>query len=82
VGLFAAVGAGPERSETFRSLLSERALVVSLRLRIALGIGIVGLMTMKPDAVVSGVVLAASAAAGLAAGLVPRTARGRESSEA
>ena len=68
------VGAGPEQSEMFRSLLSAKALVVSLRLRIALGIGIVGLMTLKPPPALSALILAASVAAGLGASLFPRAA--------
>lgn len=77
LGQALAVGAGPEKSETFRSLLSGRALVVSLRLRLALVIGIVALMTMKPPPLHSAVILAASFAAGLAAGLLPGPALAR-----
>jgi hypothetical protein len=40
---------GSELSETIRAVRSSTALLTSLRLRIALGVGILGLMTMKPS---------------------------------
>lgn len=72
-----AVGAGPEQSENVRSLLSARSLVLSFRLRVALGVGIVALMTLKPAPLPSAIILAAAVAAGLAAGLLPGAAAAR-----
>ncbi len=50
-------------------LRSGQVLSASLRLRIALGVGILGLMTVKPGAAGSWLVLAAAAAAGLIASI-------------
>ena len=59
---------GPGLSQAFTSLQSSAALVASLRVRIALGIGIVALMTLKPTgAGTSLLILAAFAVAGLVA---------------
>jgi hypothetical protein len=58
---------GSELSEAFRTVRSNAALAVSLRLRIAIGIGILGLMTLKPDMVHSWLILAATVVAGLIA---------------
>ncbi|HSD19688.1 MAG TPA: hypothetical protein VLC54_06615 [Anaeromyxobacter sp.] len=59
---------GPGLSQAFTSLQSSTALVASLRVRIALGVGIVALMTLKPSgAGTSLLILAAFAVAGLVA---------------
>jgi hypothetical protein len=60
---------GPGLSPTFRALQSSASLVASLRLRVGIGIGILGLMTIKPDALGSIAILAAAVGAGLVAGL-------------
>jgi hypothetical protein len=64
---------GPELSAGFRSLLSNTAPATSLRLRMALGTGILGLMTMKTGTAGSMLILVAAVAAGLIAGIRPRT---------
>jgi hypothetical protein len=64
--LAADVGA-PGLPAPARALLDAPSLPASLRLRIALGVGVVALMTMKPGGVGSAFVLATSAAAGVAA---------------
>ena len=51
----AAEGA-PELSGAFRSAAANPALAASLRLRIALGLGVLGLMTVKPEAAGSAVI--------------------------
>lgn len=56
-------------------LRSGQALTASLRLRIALGVGILGLMTVKPGAAGSWLILAAAAAAGLIASIGSLAAR-------
>ncbi len=67
---------GPGLSQAFSTLQSSAALVASLRVRIAIGIGIVALMTLKPTgAGTSLVILAASAVAGLVATLPLGAAR-------
>lgn len=58
---------GPRVSDAFRAVRSSAALTASLRLRIAIAIGILGLMTIKPDAVHSSLILAAAVVAGLIA---------------
>ncbi len=65
-----------ELSDTFQSVQSGHgaALTASLRLRIAIGIGILALMTVKPDATGSWIVLSTMAAAGLIAGIAPLAA--------
>jgi hypothetical protein len=60
---------GPGLSLTFRALQSSATLVASLRLRVAIGIGILALMTVKPDALGSIAILAAAVGAGLMGGL-------------
>jgi hypothetical protein len=65
---------GPELSDAFRSIRSGTALTASLRLRIAIGIGILGLMTIRPGATGSWLILAAAAVSGLVAS-IPFTAR-------
>ncbi len=59
----------PRLSEAFRSELAAGALTASLRLRLAIGVGILALMTFKPGAAGSTLVLAAAAVLGIAAGL-------------
>ncbi len=62
---------GPDGRDAFRSSTSSAALVASLRLRIAIGVGILGLMTLKPpDAATSSIILAAAFLAGLVANIV------------
>ncbi|BDG02879.1 DUF2269 family protein [Anaeromyxobacter oryzae] len=66
----------PRLSDEFRSARSGAALTASLRLRIAIGTGILGLMTLKPpDATTSALLLAASVAAGLIAAIPLATRR-------
>jgi hypothetical protein len=62
-----AAESGAALSEAFRMARSSTALTSSLRLRIAIGIGILGLMTTKPDAVHSSLILAAVLLGGLIA---------------
>src|SRR5260370_11781297 len=59
--------AGPEGSDLFRSIQSGTALTASLRLRIAIGIGILALMTLKPGVTGSWLIMAAAALSGLVA---------------
>jgi hypothetical protein len=67
---------GPGLSQAFRLLQSSAALAASLRVRIALGIGIVGLMSIKPTGVgTSLLILAVAVLAGLAASLPLATGR-------
>ncbi len=76
---------GEELSGPFRSLLAARALPASLRIRIALGVGIVGLMTVKPGAAGSWLMLGAAAVGGVIAAVAPRPSprpRQAEASEA
>ena len=61
--------AGPDLPDGFRSIRSPTPLTAPLRLRIALGIGIVGLMTVKPGAVGAALILIAAALSGLVAGI-------------
>lgn len=71
---------GPELSDAFRSIHTGTALTASRRLRIAIGIGILGLMTIKPDAAGSWLMLAAAALSGLVASIpFTRAARNRPS---
>jgi hypothetical protein len=62
-----AAESGASLSDAFRIARSSTALNASLRLRIGIGIGILGLMTTKPDAVHSSLVLAAGVLAGVIA---------------
>jgi hypothetical protein len=75
---------GPVLSDGFRAIRSSRALTVSFRLRTALLIGIVILMTVKPPGTgTASLVLVAAALAGLVAGLVPPASSGsRRATEA
>jgi hypothetical protein len=66
---------GPALSAGFRALRSSVALAASLRLRIALATGIIGLMTMKPGAAGSLVIAAVAVVAGLVAGVALGTNR-------
>jgi hypothetical protein len=62
---------GPELSEVFRVVQSSPALTASVRLRIAMGVGILGLMTVKPpDAPTASLILAVAVVAGVAS-IVP-----------
>jgi hypothetical protein len=71
-------GSGEALSDDARAGLSSGALAASLRLRIALGVGIIALMTVKPGLVGSLVTLVTAAAAGLvAAGLAVPSRGGR-----
>jgi hypothetical protein len=56
--------------------------VASLRLRVAIGIGILALMTVKPDAFGSIAILAAAVGAGLVGGLPLAWRRGLPSEAA
>ena len=58
---------GPGLSEGFRSLRAAIPMTPSLWLRIALGIGILGLMTLKPSATEAWRILIAAAHSGVAA---------------
>lgn len=51
---------------------AREILVTSLRLRVAIGVGVLGLMTMKPGALESVTIMAAAIAIGLAAGIPSR----------
>jgi hypothetical protein len=66
---------GPALSDAFRSVRSRTSLVASVVLRATLGIGIVALMSFKPDALGSSLVLAAAAVVGLFVGQAPFAAR-------
>ncbi|WP_242336782.1 MULTISPECIES: hypothetical protein [Anaeromyxobacter] len=61
---------GAVLSPAFRAGQGSAALTGSLRVRIAIGLGILALMTLKPEAAGSALVLTASVVAGLAASLV------------
>jgi hypothetical protein len=68
---------GPGLSDAFRSMRSSLALTASLRLRMAIGIGIVGLMTIKPpDVATASLILATGVLSGVLAS-VPLTTRRR-----
>jgi hypothetical protein len=60
---------GSELSAAFRSLRSNPALTMSSRLRTAIGVGILALMTMKPQVVGSLLILVAAVVAGVVAGI-------------
>jgi hypothetical protein len=68
---------GPRLSGWYRVLLARRALEASLRVRVALGVGILGLMTVKPGTAGSVLLLAGAAAAGALASAVAPTRRAR-----
>jgi hypothetical protein len=71
-----------ELSNAFRSVRSGKALIASLRLRIAIGVAILGLMTFKPDAAGSSLILATGIVAGLVASFVPFAKRRSQPVEA
>ena len=60
---------GPGLSDAFRSLRAAIPMTPSLWLRIALGIGIVSLMTLKPGPTAAWRILIAAALSGVAAGI-------------
>jgi len=64
-----------ELSDALRSVRSGNALIASLRLRIAIGVAILGMMTFKPEAAGSWLILATGIVAGLVASLVPPALR-------
>lgn len=66
---------GAELSSAFRAARSSAALVGSLRVRIALSLGILALMTGKPEAGGSAVILAVAALGGLVASIPPAARR-------
>lgn len=66
---------GSELSDAFRSIRSGKGFTASLRLRIAIGVAILALMTLKPDATGSSLILAAGTVVGLVASLVPLAVR-------
>jgi small-conductance mechanosensitive channel len=70
---------GPTVSDAFRSVRSQTALGASVVLRLTIGIGIVALMSFKPGALGSSLVLAALGLVGLIAGqrslAIPRSIR-------
>jgi uncharacterized membrane protein SirB2 len=71
-----ASGTGPEIPDALRSVRS--GLAASLRLRIAIGIGILALMTFKPQGTGASLILAAGTLGGLIASLAaPGTRRSR-----
>jgi hypothetical protein len=63
---------GPELSDAFRSIRSKTPLSASHRLRIAIGIGILGLMTIKPGVTGSWLIMAVATLSGLIASLAKR----------
>jgi hypothetical protein len=65
---------GPELSPAFRTAAASRALAASLRVRIALGLGVLALMTAKPSADGSALIGIAAILGGLAA-CVPLASR-------
>ena len=67
LGAALAAERGPGLSETFRSARSGVPFAASLRVRTALGIGILALMTMKPDTGGAWIILLAAGLAGLVA---------------
>ena len=73
---------GSDLSDASRSLLSSDALTASLRLRFAIGVAILGLMTFKPEVAGSSVILAAGILAGLVASRVPLAIRRARPAEA
>jgi hypothetical protein len=73
---------GPELTIGFRSIRSGTALTASLRLRIAIGIGILGLMTTKPGAAGSLFIMAAAALSGLVSSIPFKALRSRLTGQA
>ncbi|TMF81945.1 MAG: hypothetical protein E6I07_14225 [Chloroflexi bacterium] len=68
-------GAADPLPDDVRSELRDRVLLLSLDIRLAMAVGILFLMTLKPSALTSVVVIVLAIAVGLVAGLLP--ARGR-----
>jgi hypothetical protein len=68
---------GPEPSSAFLAARSSAALQASLRVRIAIGLGVLALMTLKPDAAGSAVILSAAILAGFVASISPVARRSR-----
>lgn len=66
---------GPSVSGAFPSARSRAALGASVALRLSIGVGILALMTFKPGALGSWLVLAAAGVTGVIAGQVPVAAR-------
>lgn len=60
----------PRLTRGFRELQAKRALPASLRMRVALGIGVLALMTLKPGATGAAGIVALATVAGLAAVVV------------
>lgn len=69
---------GPQLSAGFMRARSSGALVASQIVRIAIATGIVGLMTVKPDAAGSALILSAAALAGVIISIPAWTFDGRE----
>lgn len=67
LGAALAAERGPALSETFRSVRSGVPFAASLRVRTVLGIGILALMTMKPDPGGAWLILLAAGLAGVVA---------------
>jgi hypothetical protein len=67
VGMALSNETGPTLSPAFRTLRSQCALMWSLQLRIAIAIGILALMTMKPGWTGSLLIMGAAVLVGLAA---------------
>jgi hypothetical protein len=70
-----ASGAGTELSDAFRSARSVQAPGASVRLRLTIGVGVLALMSFRPGAAGSALILAAAVLAGLVAGLSPNAKR-------
>ena len=67
---------GPSPAEALRSIRSSSALLTSLRLRIGIGVGILGLMTIKPaNTVTAAIILSAGVALALLVAAIPFPAR-------
>src|SRR5438874_3657542 len=64
-------GAADPLPDDVRSELRDRVLLLSLDIRLAMAVGILFLMTLKPSALTSVVVMVLAIAVGLVAGLVP-----------
>ncbi len=68
----------PQLSASFTQARSSGALAASQMVRIAISIGIVGLMTVKPDAAGSALILSAAVLAGVVISIPAWTFDGRE----
>ena len=64
-------GAADPLPDDVRSALRDRMLLLSLDIRLAMAVGILFLMTLKPSALTSVVVIVLAIAVGLVAGLLP-----------